>query len=52
MNEIFFDYTEIKAKNGEIHWDTYVKRILDMPDTDSLVKLEGVCVNQGNDFGN
>ncbi|KAJ8048568.1 Fibroblast growth factor receptor 2 [Holothuria leucospilota] len=43
---VFTTVNEIKAKNGEIHWDTYVKRILDMPDTDSLVKLEGVCVNQ------
>lgn len=45
---VFSTVSDVTAKNDEIQWDTYVKRVLDMPNHKSLVKLEGVCVNQAN----
>ncbi|KAJ8048564.1 hypothetical protein HOLleu_00928 [Holothuria leucospilota] len=45
---VFLTVSDIALKSREIHWDTHVKRVLDLPDHNSLVKVEGVCVNQAN----
>ncbi|KAJ8048548.1 Ephrin type-A receptor 3 [Holothuria leucospilota] len=45
---VFSTVSDVSIKNEKIQWDTFVKRVLDMPNQKSLVKLEGICVNQAN----
>ncbi|KAJ8048545.1 Ephrin type-A receptor 3 [Holothuria leucospilota] len=45
---VFSTVSDVTVKNCDIQWNTYVKRVLDLPAHNSLVKLEGICVNQVN----
>ncbi|PIK37925.1 putative ephrin type-A receptor 3 [Apostichopus japonicus] len=34
------------VKNKDVHWDDFVKRTLDLPQTDHLVKIEGIGIEK------
>ncbi|PIK39360.1 putative ephrin type-A receptor 1 [Apostichopus japonicus] len=34
------------VKNKDVHWDDFVKRTLDLPKTDHLVKIEGIGIEK------
>ncbi|KAJ8031900.1 Ephrin type-A receptor 1 [Holothuria leucospilota] len=40
--------SEDASKSNEVHWDTYVKRVLEMPQNKNLSKPEGIGITRGN----
>ncbi|KAJ8048554.1 Tyrosine kinase receptor Cad96Ca [Holothuria leucospilota] len=42
---VFSTLNDEVLKGGDIHWDIFVKRILDLPEAESLVKVEGICID-------
>lgn len=38
---------ESQAMKKEIHWDAFVKRALEMPNTDHITSIEGIAIDKG-----
>lgn len=38
--------TDLVLKKKDIHWDSFVKRALDLPDVENLTKVEGICIDR------
>lgn len=41
--------TDLVLKKKDIHWDSFVKRALDLPDVENLTKVEGICIDRGSE---
>ncbi|PIK60656.1 putative ephrin type-A receptor 5 [Apostichopus japonicus] len=39
-------FTDIVFRSKDITWNVFVKRILELPDSEYLVKIEGICIDQ------
>ncbi|PIK49747.1 putative ephrin type-A receptor 5 [Apostichopus japonicus] len=39
-------FTYIVFRSKDITWNVFVKRILELPDSEYLVKIEGICIDQ------
>ncbi|PIK48963.1 cadherin [Apostichopus japonicus] len=45
---VFTTVTESQAMKKEIHWDAFVKRALEMPNTDHITSIEGIAIDKAN----